>query len=190
MGLGVVFVLFYTWPLKYIGLGEIAVILVWGPLMVGGGYFVITGSWSWNVVLASLPYALGTTMVIFGKHIDKIDSDKQKGIHTLPVLMGETAARITTLVMMALQYVLVVYLVITRFFSPALLVVFLALTVVPPVWAIYRRPRPKEMPAGYDPEIWPLYYVALSFLHNRQFGMFYMLGLIIDVVLRVFKVVG
>src|SRR2546430_10339218 len=32
---GAVFVLFYTYPLKYIGLGEVAVILVWGPLMIG-----------------------------------------------------------------------------------------------------------------------------------------------------------
>jgi 1,4-dihydroxy-2-naphthoate octaprenyltransferase len=190
MGLGVIFVLFYTWPLKYIGLGEIAVIVVWGPLMVGGGYFVITGSWSWTVVLASLPYALGTTMVIFGKHIDKIISDKEKGIHTLPVVMGEKAARITTLVMMAAQYVLVIYLIATRFFSPALLLVLLALTVVPQVWAIYRAPKPKDMPVGYSAEIWPLYYVALSFLHNRQFGIYYMLGLIIDVLLRLFKVVA
>jgi 1,4-dihydroxy-2-naphthoate polyprenyltransferase len=190
MGLGVIFVLFYTWPLKYIGLGEIAVIVVWGPLMVGGGYYVITGGWSWNVVLASLPYALGTTMVIFGKHIDKIDSDKEKRIHTLPVLMGEQAARITTLVMMALQYVLVIYLILIRFFSPALLLVLLALTVVPQVWAIYRAAKPKERPEGYSAEVWPLYYVALSFLHNRQFGMYYMLGLIIDVALRALKIVA
>ena len=86
---GAFFVLFYTWPLKYIGLGELAVIIVWGPLMIGGGYYVITGQWSWNVVLASLPYALGPTTVIFGKHIDKHDPDKAKGIHTLPVIIGE-----------------------------------------------------------------------------------------------------
>ena len=71
LALGAFFVLFYTWPLKYIALGEISVLLVWGPLMIGGGYFVITGDWSWTVVLASLPYALGVTGVIFGKHIDK-----------------------------------------------------------------------------------------------------------------------
>jgi 1,4-dihydroxy-2-naphthoate octaprenyltransferase len=58
------------------------------------------------------------------------------------------------------------------------------------VWAIYRAAKPKEMPAGYSAEVWPLYYVALSFLHNRQFGIYYMLGLIIDVVLRAFKVVA
>ncbi len=36
LALGAFFVLFYTWPLKYIALGEIAVLIVWGPLMVGG----------------------------------------------------------------------------------------------------------------------------------------------------------
>ncbi len=87
--LGVFFVLFYTWPLKYIALGEISVLLVWGPLMIGGGYYVITGAWSWTVVLASLPYALGVTGVIFGKHIDKFEMDKKLKIHTLPVVIGE-----------------------------------------------------------------------------------------------------
>ncbi len=83
LGLGVFFVLFYTYPLKYIALGEISVLVVWGPLMIGGGYYVITGGWDWNVVIASLPYALGVTGVIFGKHIDKFEMDKAKRIHTL-----------------------------------------------------------------------------------------------------------
>src|SRR5260221_9273441 len=43
MAAGAFFVLFYTYPLKYIGLGEVAVILVWGPLMIGGTYFIVTG---------------------------------------------------------------------------------------------------------------------------------------------------
>src|SRR5512147_1457021 len=95
LGLGAFFVLFYTWPLKYIGLGEIAVLIVWGPLMVGGGYYVTSGQWDWNVVIAGLPYALGVTTVIFGKHIDKYREDLVKGIHTLPVIIGEKAGRYT-----------------------------------------------------------------------------------------------
>ena len=35
MAAGVLLLLFYTWPLKYIGLGEPTVVLVWGPLMIG-----------------------------------------------------------------------------------------------------------------------------------------------------------
>ena len=75
LALGAFFLLFYTFPLKYIALGELAVLLVWGPLMIGGGYYVLTGTWSWKVVIASLPYALGVTTVIFGKHIDKYLED-------------------------------------------------------------------------------------------------------------------
>ena len=33
-------------------------------------------------------------MVIFGKHIDKLDADKAKGIHTLPVINGRKGSPI------------------------------------------------------------------------------------------------
>jgi 1,4-dihydroxy-2-naphthoate octaprenyltransferase len=84
MGLGVLFVLFYTWPLKYLALGELAVLVVWGPLMVGGGYYVLARAWSWEAAWASVSCALGATAVLLGKHIDKIDADRQKRIRTLP----------------------------------------------------------------------------------------------------------
>ncbi len=180
MGLGAFFVVFYTWPLKYIGLGEIAVIIVWGPLMVGGGYYVTTGAWDWNVVIASLPYALGVTTVIFGKHIDKYREDQVKGIHTLPVIIGEKAGRTVVLGMMALQYLLTFYLVATGFFSPVMLVVILALSLFPLVWGMYRRPKPLERPADYPASVWPLYFVGTAFQHNRRFGLWYLLGLIVQ----------
>jgi len=44
IAVGAFFVLFYTFPLKYIGLGELALLVIWGPLMVGGGYYVLTGA--------------------------------------------------------------------------------------------------------------------------------------------------
>ena len=179
---GVLFVLFYTWPLKYIGLGEIAVILVWGPLMIGGGYFIITGNWSWNVVLASLPYALGTTMVIFGKHIDKLPEDKAKGIHTLPVLLGEKAARYTAIGMMVVQYTLVIYLIAIKFFSPIMLVILFSLYTFPRVWKMFSNPKPAECPADYDKEIWPLWFVAGAFYHNRFFGMVFLGGLMLELI--------
>ena len=182
MALGILFVLFYTWPLKYIGLGEVAVLLIWGPLMIGGGYFVITGAWDWNVTLASLAYALGPTTVLFGKHIDKLASDRAKKIHTLPVILGEKAARYTVLGMIAAMYAVVIYLVITGFFSPFLLIILLALRTLPRVWAMYRRPKPAERPADYSPEAWPLWFSAMSFYHNKQYGTLLMLGLILEVI--------
>src|SRR3989338_1781232 len=43
-------------PLKSIGLGELAVFVVWGPLMVGGGYAMIAGHVSAEDFYASVPY--------------------------------------------------------------------------------------------------------------------------------------
>lgn len=179
LGLGAFFVLFYTWPLKYIGLGEIAVLIVWGPLMIGGGYYVITGTWEWNVLLASLPYALGVTGVIFGKHIDKFEMDKELGIHTLPVILGEKISRFFALGMIFLQYILVVYLVLIGFFTPLILVVFFSITVLLKIIPMFRIPKPDEKPADY-PDVWPNYFVAGAFVHNRRFGLLFLLGLILD----------
>ena len=188
LAVGAFFVLFYTWPLKYVGLGEIAVLVVWGPLMIGGGYYTITGGWSWEVVLAGLPYALGTTAIIFGKHIDKLDADRRKGIRTLPVLLGEKTARYTVLGMMVLQYPLVLYLVLTGFFTPVMLVVSLSLygffkLTVP----VYRSSKPAEMPKEYRADVWPLWYVAFAFLHNRRFGALFALGLAMEVVIQLIR---
>ncbi len=186
VGLGAFFVLFYTWPLKYIGLGEIAVIIVWGPLMIGGGYYVITGHWDWNVVWAGMPYALGATTVIFGKHIDKFDKDKEKGIHTLPVVIGERAARSVGVAMMVLQYAFIVYLVVTRLFSPVLLIVFFAYKEFLNSYKVYQHPKPTERPDYYPKEGWPLFFVGFAFVHNRRFGLLFLLGLIGDLILRAF----
>jgi 1,4-dihydroxy-2-naphthoate polyprenyltransferase len=184
MGAGVFFVVCYTWPLKYIGLGEPAVLAVWGPLMVGGAYFITTGTWSWDAALASLPYALGATAVIFGKHIDKLQADAEKGIRTLPVLLGEERSRYAVVAMIFAQYAMVVYLISKGYFGWPMLAVFAAAPTLKQVLQVYRAPKPREMPAEYRADVWPLWYVALAFLHTRRFGLFFLLGLIGEVLFR------
>jgi 1,4-dihydroxy-2-naphthoate octaprenyltransferase len=184
LGAGLFFLLFYTWPLKYFGLGEPSVILVWGPLMVGGTYFVVSGGhWDNWVAILSLVYALGPTTVLFGKHTDKLPEDKAKGVRTLPVLIGEKAARYSTIVFWLLQYVFIIALVLSGHLGPALLIVFLAVPKL--IWAskVFIKPRPAVKPEGPSGEGWPLYLVSHAFIYNRVFGMLFLLGLIVDVVL-------
>ncbi|OGO74509.1 MAG: ubiquinone biosynthesis protein UbiA [Chloroflexi bacterium RIFCSPLOWO2_12_FULL_71_12] len=181
---GAFFVLLYTYPLKYIGLGELAVLIVWGPLMIGGGYFVITGTWDWNAAAVGLPYALGATTVIFGKHIDKIDDDRARGIRTFPVVVGEAAARWIAIAMLVGQYVSLAALVLVGYFSPVVLVVLLALPKLRDAVSVYVAARPRERPERYPADAWPLWFVAYAFAHNRRFGMLFLLGLIADVGLR------
>ena len=183
---GVFFVLFYTWPLKYIALGEVAVLLVWGPLMIGGGYYVLAHQWNWNVVIASLPYVFGVTTVIFGKHIDKIKIDHDKKIFTLPVIIGEKVARYSVLTMMILPYLFTFYLIATKFFTPVMLIVLFALPTFKQVYLALLKPKPDTRPEGFPNGQggWPLYFAPLAFGNNRSFGSMFMFGLLIDVALR------
>jgi 1,4-dihydroxy-2-naphthoate polyprenyltransferase len=186
LGLGAFFVLFYTWPLKYIAMGELAVLIVWGPLMIGGGYYVLTRVWNWNVVWASLPYVLGVTTVIFGKHIDKLLVDKAKKIYTLPVLIGEKVARYSIVGMMVLPYALVLYLILTRYFTPVMVIVALAIPTLLKLTPQFFKPKPETRPEGFPDGQggWPLFFAPQAFINNRAFGMWFMLGLILDILLR------
>ena len=190
LALGAFFVLFYTWPLKYIGMGEVAVILVWGPLMVGGGYYVITGNIDSDVILASLPCALAATTVLFGKHTDKLEADEAKGIRTMPVLLGEKKARQATIAMVILQYVLVFYLILNGYLSWLMLVVLFAAQWAWRAIQAYRHPRPAAPPPELPPGVWPLWYAAFSFSHTRRFGLLFLLGLVLDVIARSVGLVG
>jgi 1,4-dihydroxy-2-naphthoate octaprenyltransferase len=175
---------FYVAPplrLKHHGLGEPGVFLVWGPLMIGGTYYVTAGAipaWVW---LASVPYALAVTSVLVGKHIDKYEQDAARGIRTLPVLLGrERSLRLNQALMVAF-YVVVGALVATRSLGPGVLLVALALPRLVRVLRAYAEPRPAAPPPGY--RIWPLWYVALAFYHNRLAGGLFVLGLGLNAVL-------
>ncbi len=178
------FVLFYTWPLKYFGLGEPAVLLVWGPLMVGGTFYVLAGTWDWQVAWLSTVFALGPTTVLFGKHIDKLDADSAKGVNTLPVLLGEGRARAWVRSMLLLQYALCIALVATGVAGLPLLLVLIGLPQLPALLRVFRAPKPASPPADYVEGIWPLWFSAHAFGHTRHFTVLFLLGLAADTLLH------
>ena len=180
---GALILIFYTYPLKYVGIGELSIFVIWGPLMIGGVYFVLTGAWSWLVLLASLPVGLNVVTINLGKHTDKLREDLGKGVRTLPVLLGETAARYITILAIALSYIVVAYLVfVPRFLTPIMLAVVLAYR--PARIALQRlsRPRPSGPPAGYP--IWPRWFSTVCFVHNRAFSNYFVLALIADTLIK------
>jgi 1,4-dihydroxy-2-naphthoate octaprenyltransferase len=180
---GAFFVLFYTWPLKYYGLGEPAVLLVWGPLMVGGSYYVLAGEWSWAVTWLSLVFALGPTTVLFGKHTDKLEADQGKGVNTLPVILGEKYSRHSVIAMILAQYLLCVGMVVTGLFGWPLLLVLFNLIRLPDLIAVYKNPKPEAPPEGYPEDVWPLWFSAYAFRHTRQFTSLFLVAVIIDTLL-------
>jgi 1,4-dihydroxy-2-naphthoate octaprenyltransferase len=162
-------------PLKSIGLGELAVFLVWGPLMIGGGYAVITGHVSGAALYASIPYGLGVMSILTGKHIDQMAFDAGKGNRTLPVLLGERGARAVNGATIVLLYVVTALLVAFGQLTPFAAIVALALPVGGRAVSVMSRPRPAAPPPGYAG--WPLWYHRACLQHNRRFGWLYILGL-------------
>ncbi len=186
-GLGVVFLTLYAGgplPLKRVGLGEPTVFLVWGPLMVGGTYFVLSGTLPLWVVVASIPYAVSVTTVLFGKHIDKIDYDTPLGVKTVPVLLGEAATKTALKALILIAYLAVVGLVVTRFLPVWSLVSILALPQANQLFRVLSSPKPKERPP--EAIMWPIWYLGYVFGHNRRFGALYVLGLLLGVLFPLF----
>jgi 1,4-dihydroxy-2-naphthoate octaprenyltransferase len=75
-------------PLKFVyrGLGEIAVALGFGPLMLLGAYVVQTrGTLSWEPFVASIPVALLVALILYVNEIPDRRGDAHAGKRTLPV---------------------------------------------------------------------------------------------------------
>jgi 1,4-dihydroxy-2-naphthoate octaprenyltransferase len=84
----------YTAPplrLVHRGLGEIAVALGFGPIMVLGAFFVQAQHLSWEAFYASLPVAILIALVLYANEIPDRPGDAAAGKRTLPVRFSQRA---------------------------------------------------------------------------------------------------
>jgi 1,4-dihydroxy-2-naphthoate polyprenyltransferase len=87
--------LFYTArpiALKYIALGEPAVFLMFGPLMVTGAYYVQRGEITRQAAWVSVPIGVLVALILFANNIRDIQNDGRVGIYTLATLLGKPLA--------------------------------------------------------------------------------------------------
>lgn len=179
LAFGAALLLGYTHPLKRWGLGELTVLVVWGPLMTGGTYLVATGSWDWLTAAIGTVFAIGPTMVVFGKHIDKLPFDRERGVRTLPVRLGATAARRGVVALLVLQYASIIALVVAHRLPWPVLLSCAALPSAYRMWHRYRNPAPQHCPPDYPAAVWPLWYSACAFLHARRLAALFIAGLLV-----------
>lgn len=167
----------YTAPplrLKKRGLGELDVLVTWGPLMVAGTYYSATGHVPWQVWVASIPYGLLCTTVLMGKHTDKIPFDAPLGIRTVPVLLGKQRSLAATRGLIALYYLTLIAAVAVQALPWPALLGLLAVPFAIKSWRALSRPAPATKPKGFP--VWPLWYAAWAFLHTRNAGALLILG--------------
>lgn len=111
---GVLVVILYTagpFPLAYNGLGEAAVGLFMGPLMVLGAYYVMAAQFSWTPVLVGIPIGLMSAAILDANNVRDVEADRAVRKRTLAVLLGQRAARWEYALLVSGAYALVVVLI-------------------------------------------------------------------------------
>ena len=94
--IGVVGAWGYTAPplkLAYRGLGEVAVFLLMGTLMVLGSHVVHTTAPPVTALVASLPVGCLVAAILHANNVRDLDDDRRLGKRTLATMLGRTAAR-------------------------------------------------------------------------------------------------
>ena len=107
----------YTAPplqFKYKRVGIPFVFLLMGPLMVCGAYFVITGSFSWTALIASLPIGFLVSAILHGNEWRDIADDARYGIGTFSALIGRKGAHMTYIVLVTAAYLTVALAVLLK----------------------------------------------------------------------------
>ncbi len=104
---------FYSAPpfkFSHRGLGEIFILLCFGPLPVLGAFYVQTRSLPWSAVLASVPVALLITNVIWINQFPDAESDERSGKKTLVVRLGVKRSRYLYHLINAVAYLSIILL--------------------------------------------------------------------------------
>ena len=95
--IGVLVAVTYTagpMPLAYVGLGEIAVFICMGPLMVLGTYYAVSGKTSSLALIGGLPLAFTVAAILHANNMRDLDADRAANKRTLAVRFGRHGSRI------------------------------------------------------------------------------------------------
>jgi 1,4-dihydroxy-2-naphthoate octaprenyltransferase len=152
---------------KYLALGELAVFLMWGPVIVGGTYFVQRGSLSLDAVLISVPFGLLVALVLLANNLRDIDYDRSAGIATLGTLLGQQKTRVLYQGLILLAYLAIALLIALKILSPWGLLVFFSA----PVAFRLIRTLQREIPNDAD---------ARTAQLDTLFGVWLIIGLILE----------
>lgn len=75
--------------LKYYIMGDLLVILTFGPLSVLFSFVAQSGKFSYVPLLLAIPLAFSTEVIIHSKHVREMDADRRAGALSLALLLGK-----------------------------------------------------------------------------------------------------
>lgn len=125
--IGVIAAVFY-YLFKYKALGDLLIFMVYGPsIMLGIGY-VMTGTMDWTLALISLPIVFITVNILHSNNTRDIESDGQANITTLAILIGLKASIVKYIALSVFTYLSIIVMVIMGILP---IVVLLTLITIP-----------------------------------------------------------
>lgn len=96
-------------PLAYVGMGDLFVILFFGLIAVSGMYFLQTGLWDYGAAWLGLQIGLHATVLIAINNARDLDGDRRVGKMTLAARFGLPFARAEIALLAFLPFVMNVY---------------------------------------------------------------------------------
>ena len=97
--------------LKYIGLGDIAIFMTFGPLAVLFAYVSQGGALNWMPMIYALPVALNTAAILHSNNSRDAVTDAKAGIVTLAILIGPTLSYLLFVFLLFIPYIIMSLLV-------------------------------------------------------------------------------
>jgi 1,4-dihydroxy-2-naphthoate octaprenyltransferase len=152
---------------KYRALGEVAVFLMWGPLMIEGAYAVQRQALSLKALYIAIPFGMLVALVLFANNMRDIAYDSRQKVKTLSILMGMEKSFLLFAGLILAAYVYVFGMIILGVMSIWGLIIFLS---VPKAWSLLKTFRQK-IPDMAD---------ALTAQFDTVFGLLLLLALFLD----------
>jgi len=116
-----------TWMVYQPALCLIAPGLGFGPLMVLSTHFALTGSFTWQALIASLvPFFLVSNLLLLNQFPD-VEADRSVGRKHFPILLGRTTSAYIYIAFLAAAYLVIVIGVVLGFLPPFSLLALLTL---------------------------------------------------------------
>jgi len=141
--LSILFGILYTggpFPLGYNGLGEIFVLIFFGPVAVGGTYYVQALDINTSDLIVGLGPGLFSVAILAVNNLRDIDSDKKTGKKTLAVLFGKrfAQAEFLTAIIIAilLPFILYCFFHLSEYIFVALLSIFFAIPIIKNIYTV------------------------------------------------------
>lgn len=91
---------------KYIALGDLLIIIIFGPISVLFAFMSQTGYVEWAMIYYAIPLALNTEAILHSNNTRDSESDKKAGIVTFAIIIGHTASHILYAFLLFTPYVM------------------------------------------------------------------------------------